>query len=92
MKYKYHLLLHFTILIWGFTGVLGKHLDISGMKSMPIVVYRMLIGWGTLLIFMLIIKKSIKIAKQIERQEKGTNCEGIVRTKAKAKQLFLGKK
>ena len=60
-KYKYHLLLHFTILIWGFTGVLGKHLDISGMKSMPIVVYRMLIGWVTLLIFMLIIKKSIKI-------------------------------
>ena len=60
-KYKYHFLLHFVILIWGFTGVLGKHLDISGMEAMPIVIYRMLIGWVTLLIFMLLIKKSIKI-------------------------------
>jgi drug/metabolite transporter (DMT)-like permease len=60
-KYKYHFILHFTILIWGFTGVLGKHLDVSGMESMPIVVYRMLIGWTTLLIFTILIKKSIKI-------------------------------
>lgn len=60
-KYKYHFILHFTILIWGFTGVLGKHLDVSGMESMPIVVYRMLIGWTTFLVFMLVIKKSIKI-------------------------------
>ena len=60
-KYKYHFLLHFVILIWGFTGVIGKHLDVSGMESMPIVIYRMLIGWVTLLIFMLVIKKSIKI-------------------------------
>ena len=60
-KYKYHFILHFTIIIWGFTGVLGKHLDISGMESMPIVIYRMFIGWTTLLIFMFLIKKSIKI-------------------------------
>ena len=60
-KYKYHFILHFTIIIWGFTGVLGKHLDVSGMESMPIVIYRMLIGWKTLLIFMFLIKKSIKI-------------------------------
>ena len=60
-KYKYHFILHFTIIIWGFTGVLGKHLDVSGMESMPIVVYRMFIGWTTLLIFMFLIKQSIKI-------------------------------
>ena len=60
-KYKYHFILHFTIIIWGFTGVLGKHLDVSGMESMPIVIYRMFIGWTTLLIFMFLIKKSIKI-------------------------------
>ena len=41
--------------------MLGKHLDVSGMESMPIVVYRMLIGWTTFLIFMLVIKKSIRI-------------------------------
>ena len=60
-QYKYHFLLHFVILIWGFTGVIGKHLDLSGMESMPIVIYRMLIGWVTLLIFMAIIRKPIKI-------------------------------
>lgn len=60
-KYKYHFILHFTIIIWGFTGVLGKHLDVSGMESMPIVIYRMFIGWTTLLIFMFLIKKSIEI-------------------------------
>ena len=47
--YKYYFLLHAVILIWGFTGVIGKHLDISGMESMPIVIYRMLIGWVSLL-------------------------------------------
>ncbi len=63
-QYKYHFLLHFIILIWGFTGVIGKHLDLSGMDSMPIVVCRMLIGWVSLLVFMLLIRKSIFIDKR----------------------------
>ncbi len=63
-KYKYYLLLHFVILIWGFTGVIGKHLDISGMESMPIVIYRMLIGWITLFIFMLFIGRSMKLDRK----------------------------
>ena len=60
-QYKYYFLLHSVILIWGFTGVIGKHLDFSGMESMPIVIYRMLIGWVTLMIFMLIIGRSVKL-------------------------------
>ena len=60
-KYKYHLILHFTIVIWGFTGVIGKYLELSGMTSMPIVIYRMLIGWVSLLVFMSIMRTSIKI-------------------------------
>ena len=52
------------ILIWGFTGVIGKHLDISGMESMPIVIYRMMIGWITLFIFMLFIGRSIKLDRK----------------------------
>ena len=63
-RYKYHYLLHFVILIWGFTGVIGKYLDLSGMQSMPIVVCRMLIGWVTLLVFMLLIKKPILIDRK----------------------------
>ena len=60
-QYKYYFLLHSVILIWGFTGVIGKHLDFSGMESMPIVIYRMLIGWVTLMIFMLIIGRPLKL-------------------------------
>ena len=63
-KYKYHFLLHFVILIWGVTGVIGKKLAFTGMESIPIVIYRMLIGWATLLLFMLIIKRSVKIDRK----------------------------
>jgi len=57
-KYKYHLLLHFVILIWGFTGILGVliHLD-----SVIIVWYRVFIAFITLFIALLIIKKPMKI-------------------------------
>lgn len=61
MNYKYYLLLHFIIIIWGFTGVIGKELDNTGMGSMPIVVIRMFIGWGTLFIYMLFSGQSFKI-------------------------------
>lgn len=63
-KYKYHLWLHFIVLIWGFTGVLGKLLDNTGMDSSVIVIYRMMIGWISLLIFMLITKSSLKIDRR----------------------------
>jgi drug/metabolite transporter (DMT)-like permease len=62
-KYKYHILLHFTILIWGFTGIIGKTLDLSGLNSSEVVFWRMLIGWVTLLIYLLIIKKTLIVSK-----------------------------
>ena len=52
-KNKHYLLLHLIILIWGFTGIIGKELSNSGMDSIPIVIIRMLIGWSTLLIYIL---------------------------------------
>lgn len=47
-KYKYHLLLHLIIFVWGFTGILGKliHLD-----ALYIVWYRILIAIFVLLIY-----------------------------------------
>lgn len=41
-KYKNHLLLHFIVLIWGFTGILGK---VITLNSSVLVWYRMLIAF-----------------------------------------------
>jgi drug/metabolite transporter (DMT)-like permease len=57
-KYKYHILLHFIIFLWGFTGILGKliHLDFF-----HIVWNRVLIALVGLGIILYILKKPIKI-------------------------------
>jgi drug/metabolite transporter (DMT)-like permease len=57
-KYKYHILLHFIILLYGFTGILGKLIH---QDFITIVWYRLLfalIGLGMVLLYL---KKSIKI-------------------------------
>ena len=60
-KYHHYLLLHFTILVWGFTGIIGKFLEISQLSSVEIVFWRMLIGWTTLLVYLIFIKQQILI-------------------------------
>ena len=40
-QYRHHILLHFIVLIWGFTGILGK---LISLPSQPLVWYRMLIA------------------------------------------------
>lgn len=57
-------MLHFVVLIWGFTGVLGKLLDFTGMDSSVIVIYRMFIGWGSLLLYMLLTKSSVHMDRK----------------------------
>ena len=56
-------MLHFTILIWGFTGIIGKTLDLSGLNSNEVVFWRMLIGWVTLLIYLISIKKKLTVSR-----------------------------
>ena len=63
-KYKNHLILHFTILIWGFTGIIGKILGLSGLSTSEVVFWRMLIAWTTLLLYLLIKKKRIIVSKK----------------------------
>ena len=63
-KYKNHLILHFTILIWGFTGIIGKILGLSGLSTSEVVFWRMLIAWTTLLIYLLIKKERILVSKK----------------------------
>lgn len=55
---KDYLKLHSVILIWGFTGILGKVITIS---SVSIVWYRTLIAVLTLVIFMLIRRRAITV-------------------------------
>ena len=62
-KYKYHFVLHFTILIWGFTGIIGKTLNLSGLTSNEIVFWRMLIACATLLLFLILKKEKLRLNK-----------------------------
>ncbi|RDC55591.1 EamA family transporter [Pedobacter chinensis] len=55
------IILHLTVLIWGFTGVLGKVISID---AVPLVWYRVLIATSTLFAWFLITKKNIKISKK----------------------------
>lgn len=62
-KFKYHILLHFIIFIWGFTGILGKliHLD-----AFYIVWHRVLIALIALGLAMYFMKKSVAITSKKE--------------------------
>ncbi len=60
-RIKTHLLLHSVVLIFGFTGILGKLISIT---SEGIVFYRMAIGAFGLLITMLLSRITLKASKQ----------------------------
>lgn len=55
---KYHLLMHLIIFIWGFTGILGKLIH---LEFYQIVFFRVLIAGTSLLLFLLIAGKKIRI-------------------------------
>jgi len=63
-KYKYHLWLHLIILIWGFTGVIGKELGLLNTNAVTIVFYRMLIGLISLFVVLQFFRHKIKISKK----------------------------
>ncbi|RNL54584.1 DMT family transporter [Pedobacter jejuensis] len=55
------LILHLTVFVWGFTGVLGKMISID---AVPMVWYRVLIASITLFAWFSITKTNIKITKK----------------------------
>lgn len=55
------IVLHGTVLVWGFTGVLGALISIS---SVHLVWYRVLIAFITLFIYFKITKNSIKVSRE----------------------------
>lgn len=56
-KIHYYLILHLTIIIWGFTGILGK---LISLPSSSIVIGRMSIAYITLALLLLLKKKKDK--------------------------------
>ena len=60
LRFQNYLHLHFIIIIWGFTAVLGALISID---AIPLVWYRMLIATVFLTLFMLIRRKSFRISK-----------------------------
>lgn len=57
------LILHFTILIWGFTGILGELISIS---ALPLVWYRVVIAAVALYVYMLFRRQSMAISLKKE--------------------------
>lgn len=57
-KYKYHILLHFIILLWGFTGILGKLIHLDFLYIVWHRLFFALIGLGIIVFFL---KKSLRI-------------------------------
>lgn len=56
--YKNHVLLHFIILLFGFTGILGKLIDLDAVSM---VFHRVLIASVSLFLFMVILKRPLKV-------------------------------
>lgn len=55
------LILHFTVFIWGFTGILGALISVDAVQM---VWYRVLIATITLLIYFKLSKTSLKVTKK----------------------------
>ena len=60
-KYKYHILLHFIIFLWGFTGILGKLIH---LEALYIVWYRVGIASFVILLYLVFVKSSLSISKK----------------------------
>jgi drug/metabolite transporter (DMT)-like permease len=60
-RYKYHILLHFIIFLWGFTGILGKLIQ---LEALYIVWYRVGIASFVILLYLVFVKSSLSISKK----------------------------
>ena len=61
MKNKNVLILHFTVLIWGFTGVLGSLMSVSAVH---LVWYRVIIAALSLFVYFILMGKSIHVTRE----------------------------
>lgn len=68
-RLHYLLLLHFIVLIFGFTGILGREIEMGAMK---LVWFRVIIASITLLIFAPMLRKSLRVHPKKGLQYLGT--------------------
>ena len=64
-KTYYYIVLHLTVVLWGFTGILGKLIN---MPSSSIVLDRMLIAFLTLIIVMIVKKRKEIVLRRYKWQ------------------------
>jgi len=62
-KNKNLLLLHFIVLIWGWSPILGKLINIEGVVAYQLVWFRMLITVITVSSYLILTKKSVRLPK-----------------------------
>ncbi|MFP5079587.1 DMT family transporter [Pedobacter sp. JCM 36344] len=55
------IILHFTVFIWGFTGILGNLISISAVQM---VWYRVMIASITLLVYFMLTRTSLKVSRK----------------------------
>ena len=61
LKYKNHILLHLIVFLWGFTGILGKLINLD---SLYIVWYRVLIAFLVVFCMALVFKKDYRVGNK----------------------------
>lgn len=59
--FKTQLRLHFIVLLWGFTGVMGK---LISLDALPLVFWRTLIATATIFVMLKIVGISLKVTKK----------------------------
>ena len=69
--FKDHLHLHFIVLLWGFTAIIGK--DVS-LDSTVLVFYRTLIASAALFLLIVLLKKQTKVSVQARVKMLLTGC------------------
>ena len=60
-KFKYHIVLHLVIFVWGFTAILGVFIDAD---AFVLVWYRVVIAFVSLFIFLQLVKKKWRITNR----------------------------
>lgn len=63
-KNKSLLLLHFIVLIWGWSPILGKLINIEGVVAYQLVWFRMLITVITVASYLILVKQSVRLPKK----------------------------
>lgn len=63
-KNKHLALLHFIVLIWGFSPILGKLIKLNGILAYQLVFFRILITIATITVYLIVVKQNIRLPRK----------------------------